>query len=142
MLVWKGGSMTKIIEIENCLNCIHCYKEQTDITLSHCMHEDNIQYILDNPGDEWFEDMHMTDIIPLFEIPSWCPLHDKEENKPLELMKWLNSMIEDIECDDSLDLYSTPTHEYHTKQGILRGLRMVEDKVKGLGLNNKQTGYD
>ena len=112
--------MTKIVttEITRCNQCPYVLLSLKD----YCLHGDKPKKL---NTVQW--------------IPSWCPLHDKEENS---FMKWLDSMIEDIECDDSLDLYSTPSHEYHTKQGILRGLRMVEDKVKGLGLNNKQTGYD
>lgn len=112
--------MTKIVirEIKRCNQCPHIFQ----LFYDYCFHGDKPKKL---DTTQW--------------IPIWCPLPDKEENN---FMKWLDSMIEDIECDDSLDLYSTPTHEYHLRIGLLRGLRMVEDKVKELGLNNKQTGYD
>ena len=112
--------MIKVVvsEIKRCKQCPYVFLSAKD----YCLHGDKPQKL---DTVQW--------------IPTWCHLPDKEENG---FIKWLDIIIEDIECDDSLDLYSTPSHEYHTKQGILRGLRMVEDKARELGLNNKQTGYD
>ena len=48
-------------------------------------------------------------------------------------MSWLDSTIEGLYCDDSIDEFSMPTHELHEFNGKLQAFRMVEDKAKELG---------
>lgn len=69
-------------------------------------------------------------------FPDDCPLPDKEETKPLELMKWLDELIESMALDEEASVMAP--HEHHEYLGIIRGLQIVKDKALELGLADKE----